>query len=160
MFKYKTFSGKHLILDLMEIKADFNRDMVGQLMSKICEDYNFTICNISEKQFGDDPRSFTLLYLLSESHFSCHTFPESNSIAFDLYTCSDMSEAVLYWIAQIIEETLGGRGEKNVIRRRLVPSDVLSWEAEHYLSKQGKDAEAKKAYIETGRRIQDSQRGR
>lgn len=160
MFKYRTFSGRHLILDLMEIKVDFNKDMVRRLMSKVCCDFNFTICNISEKQFGDDPRSFTLLYMLSESHFSAHTFPESNSIAFDLYTCSDMSDEILYWIGTIIEETLQGRGEKTVIRRRLIPSDVLSWEAEHYLSKQCKDAEAKTAYINAGRRIQESERGR
>lgn len=33
--------------------------------------------------------AMTCLYLLSESHFSIHTFPEKNMISMDLFTCGE-----------------------------------------------------------------------
>lgn len=35
----------------------------------------------------DGPGGFTGMYLLSESHLTCHTFPEFESAAFNLYCC-------------------------------------------------------------------------
>jgi S-adenosylmethionine decarboxylase len=34
-----------------------------------------------------DPGGVTALYLLSESHLSCHTFPERGYASFNLYCC-------------------------------------------------------------------------
>ena len=90
MFAQSKISGKHLIADIKEIKNtlllnDIKR--VKALLDIICSDYNYTVLNKSEYQFK--PYGFTIVYLLSESHLSIHTFPERNYFAFDLYTCRD-----------------------------------------------------------------------
>ena len=48
----------------------------------------------------------TALYLLSESHLACHTYPESGVATLNLYCCRD--RAALDWRALVIER-LGAR---------------------------------------------------
>lgn len=45
----------------------------------------FEILNISEHTF--QPHGYTLLVLLSESHFALHTFPEHNQTYIELSSC-------------------------------------------------------------------------
>jgi S-adenosylmethionine decarboxylase len=40
----------------------------------------------TQKQF--EPIGATMLYLLSESHLSIHTYPEKNYCAIDVYCCN------------------------------------------------------------------------
>lgn len=40
------------------------------------------------------PQGLTVVYVLSESHISCHTFPELGSAALDCYTCGNMDPEV------------------------------------------------------------------
>ena len=40
------------------------------------------------------PQGVTVVYTLAESHISCHTFPESGSVALDCYTCGHMNPRV------------------------------------------------------------------
>lgn len=81
-------SGKHLICDIKHIQNTTllnNVDAIKEMMDKICEKYRFTILNKTHHSFL--PQGTTILYLLSESHFSVHTFPEHGYAAIDLYTC-------------------------------------------------------------------------
>lgn len=80
-------SGKHLICDFKNINLDIINDIekVKSILDSICNDYNYTVLGKIEHKF--EPQGFTLLYLLSESHLSIHTFPERKTVAFDLYTC-------------------------------------------------------------------------
>jgi len=97
MFSEIKISGKHMIIDLKEIKNVFllnNLEKTKQLLDAICERYDFCILNKSEHKF--EPEGLTILYLLSESHLSIHTFPERNYIAIDLYTCRDYSNNTVY----------------------------------------------------------------
>jgi S-adenosylmethionine/arginine decarboxylase-like enzyme len=64
------------------------------LMGNICSQNNYSILQTSEQIF--EPHGFSILYLLSESHMSIHTFPEKNYIAFDLYTCRTYSDNQTY----------------------------------------------------------------
>lgn len=129
MFKNRIFSGYHLILDLLKVKADYDMEMVKQIMYKICDDFNLTVCGVMDKQFGDDPKAFTIIFLLAESHFSCHTYPEAEAIAFDLYTCSDMPESILGYIGVLLKEQLHAQSSlQQVIPRRIAPIDRFSWE--------------------------------
>ena len=43
-----------------------------------------------------EPIGFSILYLLSESHLSVHTFPEKNHISFDIYTCRQYKDNKVY----------------------------------------------------------------
>lgn len=68
---------KHLILDVRNIR---NLELLGspeklrQLMIDICEENGFTILQKTHHVF--EPQGITMLFLLSESHFSIHTYPE------------------------------------------------------------------------------------
>jgi len=49
------------------------------------KDSGFGICGCIEKHFK--PYGFTCLYLLSESHFAIHTFPEEGKTYIELSSC-------------------------------------------------------------------------
>ena len=48
-------------------------------------DSGFNVLQISEKHF--EPHGYTALFLLSESHFAIHTFPEHNTSYIELSSC-------------------------------------------------------------------------
>ena len=88
MFAEETISGKHMICDIKNIKNESLLNSINDvtvLFDIICNKYGFSVLNKIEHRF--EPQGFTLLYLLSESHLSIHTFPEKNYVAIDLYTC-------------------------------------------------------------------------
>lgn len=93
MFQNYESSGKHVICDFKGIKnskllnscSDLN-----QMLKNICEKYDFQILNELEHQFT--PQGCSILFLLSESHLSIHTFPERNHMSFDIYTCRQYSD--------------------------------------------------------------------
>jgi S-adenosylmethionine decarboxylase len=90
-------SGKHMICDIKQINNFYllnNSQQIKNILNFICDKYNFTVLNIIEHQFL--PQGFTILFLLSESHISIHTFPERNYIAFDIYTCREYSDNLIY----------------------------------------------------------------
>lgn len=97
MFSENHISGKHMIIDLKEIKNDVlihDLDKIKTLLDTICNKYDFSILNKSEHVF--EPQGLTILYLLSESHLSVHTFPERKYIAIDLYTCREYKDNAVY----------------------------------------------------------------
>ena len=97
MFSENHISGKHMIIDLKEIKDDVlihDLDKIKTLLDTICNKYDFSILNKSEHVF--EPQGLTILYLLSESHLSVHTFPERKYIAIDLYTCREYKDNAVY----------------------------------------------------------------
>lgn len=88
MFAEESISGKHMICDIKNIKNESLLNSIGDVTAMfdiICNKYGFSVLNKVEHQF--EPQGFTLLYLLSESHLSIHTFPEKKYVAIDLYTC-------------------------------------------------------------------------
>jgi S-adenosylmethionine decarboxylase len=97
MFSNTQYSGKHLIIDIKNIK---NEDIINDIdklktvMDNICEKYDFNILQKIEHQF--DPQGISIIYLLSESHMTIHTFPEKKYIAFDLYTCREYRNNDVY----------------------------------------------------------------
>jgi len=90
-------SGKHMICDLTNIKnTELLNDntKIKELFDNICKKYNYTILNRMEHIF--EPQGITILYLLSESHISIHTFPERNYAALDIYTCREYENNNIY----------------------------------------------------------------
>ena len=97
MFAEETISGKHMICDIKNIKNESLLNSIGRvtiMFDIICNKYGFTVLNKIEHQF--EPQGFTLLYLLSESHLSIHTFPEKKYVAIDLYTCKKYEDNTDY----------------------------------------------------------------
>jgi S-adenosylmethionine decarboxylase len=57
-----------------------------QVMNRIAERCGFTVVGRSFHQF--EPHGTTGVLVLSESHFSAHTYPEDNRIYIDVFCCS------------------------------------------------------------------------
>lgn len=56
------------------------------IMRRIAERCGFTVVNHAFHQF--EPMGATGVLVLSESHFSAHTYPEHNRIYLDVFCCS------------------------------------------------------------------------
>jgi S-adenosylmethionine decarboxylase len=81
--------GKHLLLEVYDVKFNLLNDVISlqETMEKGINRANMTILNIFSHCFL--PQGCTIVIALSESHVSCHTWPENGSIAIDVYTCGD-----------------------------------------------------------------------
>lgn len=90
MFEERVSSGKHIVCDIKGIQ---NVDLLNsskdlkEMLCNICEKYNFQI--LEKIHYDFVPEGCSILFLLSESHISIHTFPEKRHMSFDLYTCRD-----------------------------------------------------------------------
>ena len=77
--------GEHITLDFLGVKKEYENSFYEKIIYKIAKAAKVEILNVSRHQF--EPQGFTLVALLSESHFSFHTFPEKGVISFDFFTC-------------------------------------------------------------------------
>jgi S-adenosylmethionine/arginine decarboxylase-like enzyme len=53
--------------------------------NKLLSQSGFNVLDVAEKHF--EPFGYTALFLLSESHFAIHTFPEHNETYIELSSC-------------------------------------------------------------------------
>ena len=51
---------------------------------------------LKEVSYQFDPIGCSILFLLSESHISIHSFPEKNHMSFDIYTCREYDNNCAY----------------------------------------------------------------
>lgn len=81
--------GKHLLLEVYDV--DFNLINDANSLEKVMimgiERAKMTILNIFAHSFT--PQGCTIVIALSESHVSCHTWPENGCLAVDVYTCGE-----------------------------------------------------------------------
>jgi spermidine synthase len=82
-----------------------NYDEVNVFLTETIKQCKATIESQQHKIF--EPQGLTILYLLSESHFSIHTWPEKKACAIDFYHCGDKSRANLTEAEIILCEKLG-----------------------------------------------------
>lgn len=86
--EYK-FSGKHFIASYLDCDlqalADVNR--LIEAMDTAVTISGATVLNQANYVFPPD--GLTIVYLLSESHASLHTYPEHRACFVDLFTCGD-----------------------------------------------------------------------
>ncbi len=59
-------------------------------MDRIVKEIEFNVVGECSHQFNRDnvPYGATMIYLLSESHLSIHTYVDEGKITIDLFTCS------------------------------------------------------------------------
>lgn len=81
--------GIHLIIDIYDIYDLENIKFVSKiqpLMNDIIIGCKLNVLGELTHQF--QPIGATMIYLLSESHLSVHTYPEKKMITLDLYSCN------------------------------------------------------------------------
>ena len=96
-------------------------NFVSELESKmdaVASQCELTVVNRAFHQF--DPVGVTGVLVLSESHFSAHTYPEDNKIYFDVFCCSPNFDGE--FCARVIEDVFGGKLEWSVVDRSYVPT--------------------------------------
>ena len=68
--------GNHLILDFVGTEVDINNyEYLDKELRKVLEATKVSILGSMHKKF--DPQGISIIYLLAESHFSIHTWPEN-----------------------------------------------------------------------------------
>ena len=79
--------GQHLIIEFTNCNKQkiHNLEILDDFFSQEILKYDLIILQKSSHKF--QPHGVTMLYLLSESHLSIHTWPEYRYLAFDLYSC-------------------------------------------------------------------------
>lgn len=79
--------GNHLLMEVYSVEHDLLNDgnSLIEVMKRGIERAQMTILNVFKHDFH--PQGVTIVIALSESHVSCHTWPEEGSIAIDVYTC-------------------------------------------------------------------------
>ena len=89
--------GQHLIIEFTNCNEKIinNLEILDDFLSKEILKYDLTILQKSSHKF--EPHGVTMLYLLSESHLSIHTWPEYGYLSFDLYSCgkSDIEPLII-----------------------------------------------------------------
>ncbi|HBV64207.1 MAG TPA: S-adenosylmethionine decarboxylase [Rhodopirellula sp.] len=66
-----------------------NSDLIQRICRQVVADIGVKV--VGEPQFHrfDGPGGVTALYMLSESHLACHTYPEYGLATFNLYCCRE-----------------------------------------------------------------------
>lgn len=83
------FAGKHFLGSYLDCDRQAISDIQGLIgaMNEAVEATGATILNCTPHVFPPD--GLTIVYLLSESHASLHTYPEFGACFVDLFTCGD-----------------------------------------------------------------------
>ncbi|MBO6959882.1 MAG: adenosylmethionine decarboxylase [Prochlorococcus marinus CUG1438] len=78
---------KHLLLELYRCDYEKLNDesFLRCSLNRASKLANATVLNLISNKF--EPQGVTAIALLSESHISIHTWPESNYSAIDIFTC-------------------------------------------------------------------------
>ena len=83
--------GKHILVDIKNISSDKLKlvEDVKPFMDKLVEELKLNVVGECSHQFEkfNSPYGATMVYLLSESHLSVHTFVDEGKITLDLFTC-------------------------------------------------------------------------
>ena len=84
--------GKQILIDVKNITGDKLKtvEMIRPFMDRVVEVLNLNVVGECSHQFEKNglPHGATMIYLLSESHLSIHTFVDEGKITLDLFTCS------------------------------------------------------------------------
>jgi S-adenosylmethionine decarboxylase len=84
--------GIHYILELSAKEKDFllNNHKVLEFFNNTLKEIEATIVSVSFKEFNNCGMSG--VFVLAESHFSFHTWPEENYVSVDLYVCGSKTK--------------------------------------------------------------------
>lgn len=88
-----SFQGKHFVASYIDCDLRALSDLENLIgaMDKAVEASGATI--LDQTPYVFPPNGLTIVYLLSESHASLHTYPEHGACFVDLFTCGDSCSA-------------------------------------------------------------------
>ncbi|TGN19641.1 adenosylmethionine decarboxylase [Leptospira idonii] len=91
--------GQHVIAELYECDPEMinNHELVETIMLEAADVSGATVVNSTFHQFN--PYGVSGCVVISESHFTIHTWPEYGYAAIDVFTCGDLidnNKALLY----------------------------------------------------------------
>jgi len=78
--------GRHILADIYTVEKLEDMHLI-QICCKAIEASNMNVVSCSFKQFH--PQGATAVWILEESHFTLHTYPEHKYLSVDCYTCGD-----------------------------------------------------------------------
>jgi len=116
------FYGTHYLASFLDCDSKnlTNIDNLKEIMIEAIKKCGATIINYTEKRFEND--GYTILFLLTESHCSIHTYPEHNSLFTDLFTCGTSCDykkyeevMIQYLKPQKNVSNLVTRGEEHIL---------------------------------------------
>jgi S-adenosylmethionine decarboxylase len=115
--------GIHIIAEFRGVdpkkisKVEDLREVLDRVVSKS----GLHVVSSSFHQF--EPHGVSAIYLLSESHFSVHTWPEYGYMALDIFTCGDDGPA-LKAFELLLEEF-----KPKIFKRRIIRRDIFGQSA-------------------------------
>ena len=84
--------GKQILIDVKKVDEDKLKliENIKPFMDEVVKEFNLNVVGQCEHQFekSNVPYGVTMVYLLSESHLSIHTFVDENKFTLDLFTCN------------------------------------------------------------------------
>jgi S-adenosylmethionine decarboxylase len=97
--------GRHLLVEvvLKEENADI-LDNINQIKKELIEAVSYTGATIKDVSFVRfEPQGVSGVIVISESHFSVHTWPEYNTAVFDFFTCGNCNpwKAISYLVESL-----------------------------------------------------------
>lgn len=91
--------GEHIIADIW--LEEYTEDPKG-LLANISEALTEYLTVVDFKAHYFNEYAFTAFWVLSESHFSIHTYPERNYVSIDLYACGERPDTALKIVGDIL----------------------------------------------------------
>ena len=84
-----SITGIEWVIDAFGCDAQLlrNLDVVKQLCERVISDLGLKVVGEPQGHRFGEPGGVTAMYMLSESHLACHTYPERQTATFNLYCC-------------------------------------------------------------------------
>lgn len=106
--------GCHVIADVWVEEYPEDISLFLDDISKSIDLSGLTIVSTKTHFFND--AAFTAVFILAESHFSIHTFPERNFMSLDCYTCGEKGKP-LFAVSNVLDYLEVKRSDIKVICR-------------------------------------------
>jgi S-adenosylmethionine decarboxylase len=107
--------GTHFVVDFWDCGVDLNDiDELERIFVTTVDKANCTLLNKYFHKFS--PQGVSGAIVLAESHITFHSFPESNYISLDIYTCGNraMPDKALEYLVSVFKP--GGSVMKKITR--------------------------------------------
>jgi len=75
--------GRHLLVDLW-----LDQELTDHVVEKLTGVIEEELTVVQKNKFHFEPYGLTIAYILAESHFTAHTYPEHQFISMDIYICA------------------------------------------------------------------------
>jgi S-adenosylmethionine decarboxylase len=96
-------TGTEWVVDASGCSAELLRDLglIQRICQRVIADIGVEVVGEPQCHRFDGPGGVTALYMLSESHLACHTYPEYGLATFNLYCCRE--RAAWDWPGRLAE---------------------------------------------------------